>query len=123
MKVEVEYEVQEVLSSSPGGRLIVWPDRPAIYPRGNVHRPPTVTPFDIMALRLGRLLPRRQWDWAGLTCRSFSSTEVNCSGHNKWSSIKHDKARNDKAKSKERAMMGKEIASATQSTFLPFQCA
>ncbi|KAJ5341638.1 Transcriptional regulator TACO1-like domain 2 [Penicillium brevicompactum] len=67
-----------------------------------------------MALRLGRLLPRRQWHWAGLSCRSFSSSEVNCSGHNKWSSIKHDKARNDKAKSKERAMMGKEIASATQ---------
>ncbi|CAI7573375.1 unnamed protein product [Penicillium bialowiezense] len=67
-----------------------------------------------MALRLGRLLPRPQWNSAGLSCRSFSSTEINCSGHNKWSSIKHDKGRKDKAKSKERAMMGKEIASATQ---------
>ncbi|KAJ5882473.1 Transcriptional regulator TACO1-like domain 2 [Penicillium soppii] len=67
-----------------------------------------------MALRLSRLVPRRQWTRNGLDCRSFSTTKVTLSGHNKWSTIKHDKARNDKAKSRERQMMSKEIASATQ---------
>ncbi|CAG7918102.1 unnamed protein product [Penicillium olsonii] len=68
----------------------------------------------IMALRLDRLVPRRRWNCTLPVHRAFSSAGVNCSGHNKWSTIKHDKARNDKAKSKERAMVGKEIASATQ---------
>ncbi|KAJ5757418.1 uncharacterized protein N7511_006112 [Penicillium nucicola] len=68
-----------------------------------------------MALRLSRLLrPLQQAEYTCLTCRSFSTSSNVFSGHNKWSTIKHDKARNDKAKSKERAMVGKEIANATQ---------
>ncbi|KAF7717671.1 Uncharacterized protein PECH_002949 [Penicillium ucsense] len=50
----------------------------------------------------------------GTTTRSISSSAILYSGHNKWSTIKHDKAKNDKAKSKERQMVSKEIASATQ---------
>lgn len=47
-------------------------------------------------------------------CRGFGSSSILFSGHNKWSTIKHDKARNDKAKSKERQMVSKEISNATQ---------
>ncbi|KAF7597313.1 hypothetical protein BBP40_006253 [Aspergillus hancockii] len=47
-------------------------------------------------------------------CRGFVSSSPSFAGHNKWSSIKHDKARNDKAKSKERQIIGKEISSAVQ---------
>lgn len=32
--------------------------------------------------------------------RSFTTTISNCSGHNKWSSIKHDKAKNDAERNK-----------------------
>jgi transcriptional/translational regulatory protein YebC/TACO1 len=39
-------------------------------------------------------------------------------GHNRWSQIKHDKAKNDKAKSRERQAIAKEISSATQSAYL-----
>ncbi|OJJ43821.1 hypothetical protein ASPZODRAFT_875109 [Penicilliopsis zonata CBS 506.65] len=42
------------------------------------------------------------------------SSSVLLSGHSKWSTIKHDKAKNDKAKSKERQLLSKEIASVTQ---------
>ncbi|KAJ6150993.1 hypothetical protein N7470_007587 [Penicillium chermesinum] len=38
-------------------------------------------------------------------CRLFSSSPISSSGHSKWSTIKHDKARNDRAKSKERQMI------------------
>ncbi|CAG8137559.1 unnamed protein product [Penicillium salamii] len=82
--------------------------------RGEMYITDTFLLRIIMALRLGRLVPRRQWNFTIPSVRPFTSTGFNGSGHNKWSSIKHDKARNDKAKSKERAMMGKEIASATQ---------
>ncbi|KAJ5248894.1 hypothetical protein N7468_000345 [Penicillium chermesinum] len=47
-------------------------------------------------------------------CRLFSSSPISSSGHSKWSTIKHDKARNDRAKSKERQMVSKEISNATQ---------
>lgn len=49
------------------------------------------------------------------SCRGFTSYSALFSGHNRWSTIRHDKAKNDKAKSKERAMVSKEISSATQS--------
>lgn len=71
-----------------------------------------------MALRLSRLLRQPRWvDSACHECRYFSTSSAILSGHNKWSTIKHDKAKNDKAKSRERQIMGKEIASATQSTY------
>ncbi|GFF85289.1 probable transcriptional regulatory protein PERMA_0079 [Aspergillus udagawae] len=47
-------------------------------------------------------------------CRSFSSGAPLFAGHNRWSQIKHDKAKNDKAKSRERQTIAKEISSATQ---------
>ena len=50
--------------------------------------------------------------------RSFSSATTFHSGHNKWSTIKHDKAKNDKAKSKERQNVSKEIRTATQCMLL-----
>ncbi|KAJ6092254.1 hypothetical protein N7467_004223 [Penicillium canescens] len=66
-------------------------------------------------MALSRLLrPLQRAEYICEPCHSFSTSSIAFSGHNKWSTIKHDKARNDKAKSKERAMVGKEIASATQ---------
>ncbi|KAL4967362.1 post-initiation translation factor DPC29 [Aspergillus stella-maris] len=47
-------------------------------------------------------------------CRSFTTCPTLSSGHNKWSTIKHDKAKNDKAKSRERQMTSKEISSAVR---------
>lgn len=38
-------------------------------------------------------------------CRSFSSRTCLNSGHNRWSKIKHDKGKNDAAKSKERTSL------------------
>ncbi|KAJ5173789.1 uncharacterized protein N7500_001720 [Penicillium coprophilum] len=67
-----------------------------------------------MALRLSRLLRQPRVDSACHECRHFSTSSATLSGHNKWSTIKHDKARNDKAKSKERQIVAKEIANATQ---------
>jgi hypothetical protein len=70
----------------------------------------------IMALSLSRLLRQTRWaDSITHGGRYFSASSAVFSGHNKWSTIKHDKARNDKAKSRERQMVSKEIASATQS--------
>ncbi|KAL4776077.1 transcriptional regulator TACO1-like protein [Aspergillus nidulans var. acristatus] len=46
--------------------------------------------------------------------RSFSSSPSLCAGHNRWSQIKHGKAKNDKAKSRERQMVAKEISSSVQ---------
>ncbi|PWY72341.1 DUF28 domain protein [Aspergillus heteromorphus CBS 117.55] len=46
--------------------------------------------------------------------RGFSSSAPWLAGHNRWSQIKHDKAKNDKAKSNERQAIGKEISNATQ---------
>ncbi|PYH94242.1 YebC-like protein [Aspergillus ellipticus CBS 707.79] len=46
--------------------------------------------------------------------RGFASSAPWLAGHNRWSQIKHDKAKNDKAKSKERQLIGREISSATQ---------
>ncbi|THC98167.1 hypothetical protein EYZ11_002323 [Aspergillus tanneri] len=47
-------------------------------------------------------------------CRNLSSSSVQLAGHNRWSTIRHDKAKNDKAKGRERQIIGKEISSATQ---------
>lgn len=46
--------------------------------------------------------------------RTFTSHPSRLSGHNRWSTIRHDKAKNDKAKSKERQVVVKEISNATQ---------
>ncbi|ODQ64358.1 DUF28-domain-containing protein [Nadsonia fulvescens var. elongata DSM 6958] len=46
--------------------------------------------------------------------RSFSSTPIVFSGHNKWSTIKHDKAKNDAQKSKMATKFGGQIAVAVK---------
>ncbi|KAJ5887665.1 hypothetical protein N7495_007706 [Penicillium taxi] len=68
-----------------------------------------------MALRLHRLLPKiREAPPVCDFCRGFSTSPVVFSGHSKWATIKHDKAKNDSAKGKERQMLSKEISGATQ---------
>jgi hypothetical protein len=64
-----------------------------------------------MAIRLNRLLRQPYNSRCG---SSFSTSAGLFAGHSKWSTIKHDKAKNDKAKSKERQLVSKEIRNATQ---------
>jgi len=74
-----------------------------------------------MATILGkRLLPRSQQtsQWVCDNCRGISTSSVLFSGHNRWSQIRHDKAKNDKAKSKERQLVTKEIVNASKSKAL-----
>ncbi|MBE7181476.1 MAG: YebC/PmpR family DNA-binding transcriptional regulator [Terriglobus roseus] len=44
----------------------------------------------------------------------FSQTPRVVSGHSKWATIKHDKAKNDGAKNKQRSNLAKEIALASK---------
>lgn len=70
-----------------------------------------------MALALGKQwYPRRGSSLLASPTlrRTFTSHPSRLSGHNRWSTIRHDKAKNDKAKSKERQVIAKEISSATQ---------
>ncbi|CAL5868596.1 uncharacterized protein PFLUO_LOCUS2823 [Penicillium psychrofluorescens] len=64
-----------------------------------------------MAIRLNRLLRQPYHSCPG---SSFSTSAGLLSGHSKWATIRHDKAKNDKAKSKERQLVSKEIRNATQ---------
>lgn len=64
-----------------------------------------------MAIRLNGLL-RQPYNRCGGS--SFSTSAGLWAGHSKWATIKHDKAKNDKAKSKERQLVSKEIRNATQ---------
>ncbi|KAL2828214.1 transcriptional regulator TACO1-like protein, partial [Aspergillus cavernicola] len=58
---------------------------------------------------------RAHASWSGWDIgRSFTSCPSWSAGHNRWSQIKHGKAKNDMAKSKERQMVAKEISSAIQ---------
>ncbi|KAI5296535.1 hypothetical protein KEM52_000718 [Ascosphaera acerosa] len=75
----------------------------AIWPAA---RPPSSSSL----ARLGRAStgapsPARCW---------FGSTVPAQSGHSKWSTIKHDKAKNDKAKSRERSLISKDIIAASK---------
>ncbi|KAJ5712697.1 hypothetical protein N7493_009165 [Penicillium malachiteum] len=67
-----------------------------------------------MAYQYSRLLKKSYSAPVCNACRSFSSAPALLSGHSKWATIRHDKAKNDKVKSKERQMVSKEISSATQ---------
>lgn len=49
--------------------------------------------------------------------RGLHGTALLRSGHNRWSSIKHDKAKNDKNKSKERSMISRDIIAASRRKF------
>ncbi|KAH8726033.1 transcriptional regulator-domain-containing protein [Phaeosphaeriaceae sp. PMI808] len=46
--------------------------------------------------------------------RCFSNTPHHQSGHSKWASIKHDKAKNDAGKSKQRSLLTRDITSAVK---------
>ncbi|QKX57083.1 uncharacterized protein TRUGW13939_04191 [Talaromyces rugulosus] len=52
--------------------------------------------------------------WVCDRCRTFSMSALVSSGHSRWSTIKHDKAKNDKAKSRERGLLSQEIITASQ---------
>lgn len=49
-------------------------------------------------------------------CRAqpFSNTATTCSGHNRWSKIRHDKGKNDAAKNRQRSVFAQEIATASK---------
>src|ERR1700679_3040137 len=49
-------------------------------------------------------------------CRFLSTSASLQSGHNKWSTIKHDKGKNDAAKNKQRSIFSHEISTASKST-------
>jgi len=49
-------------------------------------------------------------------CRQFSSLTRLESGHNRWSKIKHDKGKNDAAKSKERTVLALAVIRASKGT-------
>jgi hypothetical protein len=49
--------------------------------------------------------------------QSFSSTAFKTSGHSRWSTIKHDKAKNYKAKSKQRVVYSDEITLSSRRTY------
>lgn len=56
-----------------------------------------------------------------ITCTSerfFSSASVLCSGHSKWSTIKHDKAKNDAAKNKMATKFSSQITIAVKCKFI-----
>ncbi|KAK2814316.1 hypothetical protein FQN49_008225 [Arthroderma sp. PD_2] len=70
-----------------------------------------------MAATLGRKLlagPRSQQPWICSSCRYISSGPVLQSGHNRWSTIRHDKGKNDAAKSKERQVFSKDLIQASK---------
>lgn len=46
--------------------------------------------------------------------RYLSNTSCCNSGHNRWSTIKHDKAKNDAVKNKQTSIFAKEIAAASK---------
>ncbi|KAI5290451.1 hypothetical protein KEM54_001513 [Ascosphaera aggregata] len=50
----------------------------------------------------------------GIASRYFGTSTPFYSGHSKWSTIKHDKAKNDKAKSRERSTISKDIIAASK---------
>lgn len=64
--------------------------------------------------RLWQQCSRAGWQGRGV-CREFTSGAILLSGHNRWSTIRHDKAKNDKAKSKERQIVVKDLSNATHS--------
>lgn len=71
--------------------------------------------------RLWQLCDRAGQQGSG-ACREFTRSAILLSGHNRWSTIRHDKAKNDKAKSKERQVVVKDLSNATQSESGLFVC-
>ncbi|CRG86253.1 putative transcriptional regulatory protein ASA_2843 [Talaromyces islandicus] len=70
-----------------------------------------------MAASLASRLAFRQRvpsQWVCDRCCTFSTSALVSSGHSRWSTIRHDKAKNDKAKSKERGLLSQEIITASQ---------
>lgn len=82
---------------------------------------PTTTFPSIGPIRMGtgaslRLFWRRplSTQWTCQQCRKFQGGVSLLSGHNRWSKIKHDKGKNDAAKSKQRSFLAKEIIQASK---------
>ncbi|EGC49791.1 DUF28 domain-containing protein [Histoplasma capsulatum var. duboisii H88] len=70
-----------------------------------------------MASALGlRLLggPRSLRPWVCESCRALSSSTIVQAGHSRWSTIKHDKGKNDTAKSKERVLHARDLINASK---------
>ncbi|EEH33560.1 hypothetical protein PAAG_04610 [Paracoccidioides lutzii Pb01] len=61
---------------------------------------------------LGR--PRAVRPWMCENCRYLSSSAIAQAGHSRWSTIKHDKGKNDAAKSKERVLYARDIINASK---------
>ena len=74
--------------------------------------------FTIMAPSRGleRLVSRRQLlqFYSYNTCRTFSTTQISLSGHNRWSKIKHDKAKVDASRNRQRSHYANEITLASR---------
>ncbi|OAX80698.1 hypothetical protein ACJ72_04962 [Emergomyces africanus] len=52
--------------------------------------------------------------WVCESCRTLTSSAVVQAGHSRWSTIKHDKGKNDAAKSKERVFHARDIINASK---------
>ena len=61
-----------------------------------------------------RFLPPQQSICSSCLSRAFSHSGILTSGHSKWATIKHDKARNDAVKTKQRSTAAKTIADASR---------
>ncbi|OAT02081.1 hypothetical protein, variant [Blastomyces dermatitidis ER-3] len=58
--------------------------------------------------------PRSLRPWVCKHCRALSSSAIVQAGHNRWSTIRHDKGKNDAAKSKERILYARDIINASK---------
>lgn len=111
------------LASSGSAGEIVGPGAHS-YPANHGRSSIKSTGIGECAPIVAMLMNRRLWQQCSRigqqgrgACREFNNSAIFFSGHNRWSTIRHDKAKNDKAKSKERQVIVKDISSATQSKF------
>lgn len=65
-------------------------------------------------IRYWRSIESSQGLFARTCHRNFCAGRTAYSGHSKWATIKHDKARNDAHKNRERTVMAKEIVNAVR---------
>jgi YebC/PmpR family DNA-binding regulatory protein len=65
---------------------------------------------------LSRLIQQQYYIpvWRCHACRTFSNISTVYSGHNRWSKIKHDKAKADASRNRQRSLFAKEIETASR---------
>lgn len=63
---------------------------------------------------LTSLLLNRQYICKRWRAHTFATTPTTLSGHNRWSKIKHDKAKADAAKNRQRSLFAQEISNASK---------